>query len=488
MFNFFLKPTYFKLGAILAWLFFAVGGLLLYTGSSLIYTLFSVVFLCLLVDGFSRQISLAYTFLIIFLWLGFWMKLILHLWLDYPYLEPIGYFDESGKSWDTVLLVSTVGALGVLLAKIFASNYIKRRTWDDEVVNYAPRWYPFVRPWLWALTWVAVIIFPVSNFIFGIAQVGLLPTLILPWPLNGIYAWSMGFGLAALVATLAYWDHSIGRGWLMGLAGILGEGFISSISILSRATYIFHTLPYLIVLYTKRFQIINVGKKVKLWVGFLWLFLLALSVVWVMILRYADTSNIDTSSNKPITFISNKSLTETGSTAAFKMLKLISHLFVDRWIGLEGVMSIVAYPNKSNELFIQALKERRVQGKTDFYTLEIARVELSDSEVEKFQYATIPGGIAFFYYTGSLFFVLIGLFSLTCLMFFLERAAFFLTRNPYLCALWSMSIAQTAASFGLAVGQTAIYYLVCFFAMMFIWILQKISPAANLAQNKFYDA
>ena len=70
--------------------------------------------------------------------------------------------------------------------------------------------------------------------------------------------------------------------------------------------------------------------------------------------------------------------------------------------------------------------------------------------------------------------------SLTCLMLFLERAAVFLPHNPYLCALWSMSIAQAAASFGLGVGQTAIYYLVCFSAMVFIWILQKISPAAKL--------
>lgn len=110
-----------------------------------------------------------------------------------------------------------------------------------------------------------------------------------------------------------------------------------------------------------------------------------------MILRYSDISSIDASANKPITFIGNKSLTETSSTVAFKMVKLISNLFVERWIGLEGVMSIVSYPKKSNELFIQALKERRVRGKIDLYTLEIARAGLSDSDAEKFQYATIPG-------------------------------------------------------------------------------------------------
>ena len=115
------------------------------------------------------------------------------------------------------------------------------------------------------------------------------------------------------------------------------------------------------------------------------------------------------------------------------------------------------------------------------FTLEIARAELNDSDIRKFQYATIPGGIAFFYYTGSLWFVLVGMASLTCLMLFLERTAVLLTRNPYLCAIWSMSIAQTAASFGLAVGQAAIYYLVCLSAMAIIWIVQKLSPPAKLS-------
>ena len=178
----------------------------------------------------------------------------------------------------------------------------------------------------------------------------------------------MGFGLAALVTTLAYWDHSIRQEWGLGLAGILVEGFLSSVSSLSRATYIFHTLPYLIVLYSKRFQISKVARKVKLYIGFLWLSLLAFSVVWVMILRYSDISSIDASGNKPFTFIYNNSLTDTGSTAVLKIVKHISHLFVDRWIGLEGVMSIVSYPKKSNDLFIQALNERRVRGKIDFYT------------------------------------------------------------------------------------------------------------------------
>src|SRR5437588_4024604 len=126
MISSFFNSSYFKLGGILAWGILAIGGLIGYPGSPLIYILFSLCFLFLLSDGLYRQLSLGYAFLVVFLWLGFWLKLIVHLWLKYQYLEPIGYFDGMPEEWDTVLVVSTVGAAGVILTKILFSQYAKK--------------------------------------------------------------------------------------------------------------------------------------------------------------------------------------------------------------------------------------------------------------------------------------------------------------------------------------------------------------------------
>lgn len=198
-----------------------------------------------------------------------------------------------------------------------------------------------------------------------------------------------------------------------------------------------------------------------------------------MIWRYADISTISASSNREIVLIGNESLTKTGSTAASKIVKLVSQLFVDRWIGLEGVMAVVSFPQKGGGLFVQALTERRERGKLDIFTKKIALSGLGDKDAEVFQYASIPGGAAFFYYTGSLWWVFGGMVALTLLMLLSERLIVFLTGNPYLSAFWGAGVAQTVASFGLATGQTAVYYAVCLSSVFFISIIQKISPAAK---------
>jgi len=68
------------------------------------------------------------------------------------------------------------------------------------------------------------------------------------------------------------------------------------------------------------------------------------------------------------------------------------------------------------------------------------------------------------------------MFLLTCLMFGSERLVFVLSKNPYLCAFWSMYAAMTVASFGLAVVQSMTYYATCFAGVAIIWGVQKLSP------------
>lgn len=473
----------------MVWLFLAVGGLSSYTGSSLTYILFSLVFLFLLVDGLCRQLSLGYGFLVVFLWLGFWLKLVVHLWLSYPYLEPVGYFDGSAEAWDTVLTVSTVGAVGVILTKILFSKYAKKHAWaNPDIGCYAPSWYHSARPWLWLGTWGAIIVLPLINTAYGIYQLGPTP-LMLPWPLTGLAAWIIGFCLPLLVFTLVYWDQSIQRGWVVGFVGVLVESFIFSLTLLSRALYLFQTFPYLLVLFTKRLSGNQVNTIVRMIVLGVWMSVFVASLFFVMVLRYGDISspivnggqNMEvtaTPSSLPISKEAAATSSLLGISPA-EIVRSVSRLAVDRWIGLEGVMAVSAYPIKNMDLFVDALQERRERGKFDLFTKDICQTEVADIDAEKVQYATIPGGIAFIYFTGSLWAVLTGMVCLTCLMLALERGAYLLTHNPYFCAFWSMGSAQTVASFGMGVGQRATFIVVCFIALASIWAIQTISPAAK---------
>jgi hypothetical protein len=480
MISFPIRAVFFKIGAILSWLFVAAGGLFHYTGSSIQYIIFSIVFLYLLFDGVSRRISLGYTFLVIFLWLGFWLKLVVHLFLDYKYLEPIGYFDGTPEMWDSVLTISTVGATAIITTKKIYAKYVIKHAAAEVAANFhAPTWYPIYRPWLWSLAFILVIFIPIINSFYGIAQLGLVP-LLLPWPLTGLMAWFLSFGLIAMVLTLTGWDNAIGRGWGIGLFGVILEGFTSSVTSFSRAAYLFHTLPYMIALFGRRSSIQSIFLSAKVLIFSIWIFVFIISLSAVTLLRHSnilyivggsETSSIKGSSDQYIEL--NKLNFDGAVNLGSVIFQRISHLVVDRWIGIEGVMAVVAYPKKNIELFVYALQERRVRGKSDIYTSNISQSGFFDADAKKYQYASIPGPIAFFYYTGSLLLLVVGVVILLILMLVSERAVYLLTKNMYLCAFWSMNIAQMVASFGLGVVQSVTYYFTCFIAMVFIWILQK---------------
>jgi hypothetical protein len=478
------KPHLFLILGILGWLPLAVCGLFTYAGSWLIYTLFSAVFFCLLVSGIYYRFSFAYAFLAVFLWLGFWLKFVAHLLIGYAYLEPIGYFKSTSDNWDAVLIVSTVGALGVMLARLFFSRFFGRQVLLQSANNLKqPCWYPSLRPWLWVGVVVFAIFIFLVNSVLGVYQLGPMP-LALPWPLTGLMGWVMGFGLPLLIFTMVRWDHLANKGWKISYAVVLGEGLISSLSSFSRATYLFHTLTYLLVLYTKRIAGKQVRKRVKVSILAIWLLLFATSLSGVMMLRYNDSANISvTISNKYKSNgeVGDEVLKVSLGISVAEIAKAISRLAVDRWIGMEGVMAVSAYAPKGVELFQEAVKERRERGKFDLYTKEISKVNVAAIDATKVQYATLPGAMAIFYLTGSLLWVLLGMFVLISLMLASERVVFFLTNNPYLCAFWGMSIAQTVASLGLGFRQQATYMACSFLAMAVIWIVQtKLSTINRL--------
>jgi hypothetical protein len=463
---------YLSTGGTLLFLILTYAGMLNYSGSLLIFGAFSIFSFLLVLDAIFRPAGISYSFLVLFLSLGFWVKIMLHLWLGYDYLEPIGNFDHSPASWNQALIVSTFGLCGVMLGKAFFQRYLKL-PYNLTAQPPAPYWYPSVRPWLWVISFVAIIGIPCLNWIYGLAQIGITPATLLPWPINGLVAWLLGFGLIAWVLTLAGWDQAENRHWCIGYIATILEGSLSSASCLSRATYIFHTIPYLMVLYAGR-------ARVKLYRNCIlvltaWIIFFLVSLVLVMGLRYGNGSPIQASSHQGL------NISEPTEFVP-KLAEKISLLVVDRWIGIEGVMATIAYPDKSMALLEFASRERRIRGQLDFYTSNIALVKLSDEEKKLFQYASIPGGIAFFYYSDSLLLVLLGMSGLAIILIGSERLVLLMTRNPYLCAFWGMGAAQTVASFGLGIAQQLVYSGFCLLVLGCIGLIQRTSAKRKPAQ------
>lgn len=425
-----------------------LAGLTKYQGSALLFCAFSLAFYVLVIDILRHPAnissSISYCFLVAFLTLGFWVKLILHLVVVYHYREPIGYFDGTPKAWDQVLLVTVTGVAGVLAAKYFmlAGFRLFSQPASPPAPMVAPAWWPCARKWTWFATTIAVVSLAALNWHLGIAQVGLVSRLNLPWPLNGLTAWLFGFGLIAWILTLLAWDQASGRGFFGGVTMVLAEGFLSTISILSRAGYLFHTAPTLLLLFFGR----HATKRQNGLIGLLWIALLAASLITVNYLRYGE---------QPVTHA------EETVAPNINALERIAGLFIDRWIGLEGVMAVVSYPEKSMDLLEAGLTERRFRSNLDLYTADIARVDSNLLDVNVVQYASLPGAIAFFYYSGLLPYVFIGVFVLVLMMWGAERLVLRVSNNLHLAAFWAMSTAQAVVSFGVGNLQTFQYFGIC---------------------------
>jgi hypothetical protein len=482
------KSRWFLLGVIFVWFGLSCVGLIGYDGARLPYIFFCLSVILSLIDAFYRPSSVGYSCLVVFLSLGFWAKLILHLQLDYPYLEPIGSFDGTSNAWDGVMWVSAVGFLGVCFGKTLC---VRLGLWCSSINSLivkpsVPAWYPLIRKLLWAATITLILTATIANFFLGISQSGPLPRLILPWPLNGLMGWMLAFGLPTLVLTLIGWDQVLGR--TQGLYIIILEGALSGISSLSRATYILHTIPALWVLSSGNYLF-------KMWTrrGFLilalWVFIFLVSHIAVMGFRYSSTAPVQRSEQVGSEQVGSEQvgseyLVMPSHEYFTNLIQSSSILIVDRWIGLEGVMAVVAHPKKGTDLFWSALQDRRVIGQLDLYTSEIALAAVPKEVLLTSQYASPPGGIAFFYFTGSLWAVFAGMSLLTVILLASERVVLFLTKNSFICTFWSIGFSQIVVSFGLGIAQQVTFYVVSFGALGIIWLLQVWSPRINLARVK----
>ena len=95
-----------------------------YSGHWAVYLSFAIAANALLLAGFRRGALYFDTFIGIFLWLGFWLKLSIRVaFLGGAFSEPVGAFDGSPQSFDAVLLVATASFSALLLATFVRERY-----------------------------------------------------------------------------------------------------------------------------------------------------------------------------------------------------------------------------------------------------------------------------------------------------------------------------------------------------------------------------
>ncbi len=422
-----------------------IGGLALaalakYPGQALVYVLFTVLANALLYFGFRRNAIFFDAFIGVFFWLGFWLKLTVRVaFFDGQFHEPVGHFDGSGAAFDRALLAASCGFAGLLAASALRARFFSypaslgERSADGLFALYVR----YRRAVLLAFVGLVIAV-AASNLYLGIYQRGNVPRTVLPYGLSGVYSWLLLFGLASFSAVILHLEFRLRQQTsYTALAASLLEGFFSNVSLLSRGMLLnTGALGYGAWRALKPF---GIRTTLRFWatacVAFMVLF--GCSVVLVTYLRSQQWDPA-------------RDFTQATRASAL--------LFLDRWLGMEGMMAVSSHPGQGWDLWREAWNEVPAQ-KLSFYDSNFIASPYLNADLTKHNFISLPGSVAFFFYPGWFSFLAACMFVLGLLAAAIEFSVFKLGgKNLILCALLAQVIASRYAHFGYAPRQTYLLF------------------------------
>ena len=441
-----------------------------YKGEGYIYLLFTVLSHLLLYLGFRKNAIFFDTFIGIFLWLGFWLKFSIRIaFMDGQFpVTAIGAFDNSAAEFDLALLVSSCGFLGLIVA-----SYLREKYWfvyPSKITEVKQqglfelfKQYRKVILFLFVVFFLAVALL---NFYFGIYQRGTISETNLPFGLNGVFKWLLLFGLASFSAILLRFEYITKNttSYLVAIVALL-EAFVSNVSLLSRGMIL--NVSGLMYGVFKGFKLHGIKVKLRFIVvcGVIFIILFGSSVFAV---NYMRASNF---SDDPTNFSNSDLLSKTSRST--------SRLFLDRWVGIEGVMSVSSYQEKGWHLWKQAWQEKYVGSGTSYYDTHLITSPYNKKDMTKHHFISLPGIIAFCFYPGSFIFLFLCMVLVSVFASAIEILIFKLGgMNVILCSLLAQVMAFRFASFGYVPAQSYLLFgtivisiaLICFFdKLLTIW-------------------
>ncbi len=419
-------------------------GFATYPGSGFVFVSFNLSFFGLAILIFPQPRLYVYTFLAAFLALGFWAKTLIHTIWATGFLEPVGDFADTAEEWDRALIAASCAALAVIAVRSGHLAYWWTRQCGGEPANgRAPDWFVRWRCPVWISSIVLVIAVNAANLHFAFFQIGMNPKLILPMRGNVLLAWLVNIGFALWVAAVLWWDHKNERQALgPNLIASMLEAFFSSVSTFSRIVYPLHAGPYWLAIWERRKELADVMRGRRLVVLISWFMLFfAASIVTVFGLRIIH-------------------YTSGSMTMRSSMTYELPKLFIQRWVGLEGLLTAGATPNRGRELLIAAIKDDPKQGVRSLFQ-GLAKVK-SSVDPAKFTFLTNAGPVAILLLSGSFMVVFLGMALIAAILILTEDINRKWTGNPLLLTVSGAGLANV-------ICQTTFPYLTAIFLLQ-MWV------------------
>ncbi len=448
--------------------------LLKYNGQSYIYLLFTLIMNFALFSGFRKGAIFFDAFIGAFFWLGFWLKLTVRLvFLDGQFSESVGNFSGEGEAYDRVLLVVSCGVFGLIIASYLRERFIFKYPDEIETVGNAGI-FEFYKKNRMIVLVLFVTLFSgvaVSNLYFGIYQRGEIAQTILPFGLSGVYKWLLLFGLASFTAIILRFEFFINKSttYLVVIIGML-ESFLSSVSLFSRGMILnTSALVYGVMRSLKTYK---TNSSIKFLIVSFVIFI-AFFVSSIFLVTQFRTNNELAMYQVTNNQISSLALSEEVSRNLIVTGRNVKMLFLDRWVGIEGVMAISSYPKQGWELFFRALSENYSENESGFYDVIINSSYLNIDK-SKYHYQSLPGMIAFLFYSGSYLFLFFSMVVLGFIAVFIEILTFKMGgKNLILCALIAQVVAYRYSHFGYVPKQSYLLFGAIFLNLFLVYMTNK---------------
>lgn len=451
-----------------------------YEGQWLLYAVFTLTANALLFNGFRRNAIYFDTFIGVFLWLGFWLKLSLRVaFTAGQFHESVGAFDGSGVAFDHALTVASCGFSGLLAASFIRQKFFRYTATPPSCTGQGLfEFYRVYRKTVIALFVLLVLAVAFSNIWLGIYQRGMVVQTVLPFGLNGIYKWLLQFGLASIAALIIRFEIELHRDIsMMAIFPPLLECFFSNVSLLSRGMVLNAAALGLGGLRTVLAMKVRLTPKTVVVAVATFAVLFAASVLSV---NYLRVSSLLGGIYEPTTAASAApKLAYTSTDFAENARDMTGPLFIDRWVGIEGVMAVSSSNRLGWDLWKEAWQEKFQEGQLSLFDRYFIDSPYAAPGIDKSKhhFVSLPGVIAFFYYSGSLAFVFTGLFMLGLAGALFEFATYRLAgQNWVLCSLLAQVVAFRYASFGYVPSQSYLLFGTLLLNVLLIaaagWVMQ----------------
>jgi hypothetical protein len=438
-----------------------------YEGHWSVYLLFTLLANALLVSGFRKNAIYFDTFIGIFLWLGFWLKFSVRVaFTSGLFHEPVGVFNRSAEAFDHVLLVSACGFLALLISSLLRARFFVYSVEPQSCSQSGLfKFYRAYRMRCITAFLGLVVLVATSNIWLGIYQRGMVTQTVLPFGLNGVYKWLLQFGLASISALIIRFEIELNRNLsLMAVFPPILEGFFSNISLLSRGMVLNLTalaIGGLRTISAMRIRIDRVNVFLAL-ISFISLFYA--SILTVSYIRAINHSGEGESA-------------ASAKLSIFNSANIPRAVFIDRWVGIEGVMAVSSSEELGWNLWREAWREKFQEGQLTLYDSRFIDSPYAGTGMNKSKnhFVSLPGVIAFMYYPGSFWFLFLGMLAIGLMASLLEIVTFRLAdQNWILCSLIGQVIAYRFSCFGYVPSQSYLLFGTLLMNVLIIFFAERV--------------